>query len=201
MDTPTNRKRSGDNGDSITEREGKKNKKPATKDNSTTVTKTTLAPNANCTNTTLTCHTIPFLWKTPNHLFPTLSSLSLTSLIPQTVLQVSFWDKTPSTHRNHKNTAKRQVGLEGRPTTTQRNLFLHWHSGSTEHRSSNKKSLTSLMSLKPVHNKKILNPYLFWGAPMVTTFVRLVSNRTKELWQLIEGANLADIRLAKMERP
>ena len=47
------------------------------------------------------------------------------------------------------------------------------------------------MSLKTVNHKKISNPYLFRGAPMVTTFVRLISNRTKNLWQFIERASQA----------
>ena len=47
----------------------------------------------------------------------------------------------------------------------------------------------------------ISNLHLFRGAPMVTTFVRLAGNRTKELWQLIEGASQADMRLAEMEHP
>ena len=34
---------------------------------------------------------------------------------------------------------------------------------------------------------------------MVTTFVRPIGNRTKELWRFIEGASRADIRLAELE--
>ena len=34
---------------------------------------------------------------------------------------------------------------------------------------------------------------------MVTTFVRLAGNRTKELWRFIEEASRADMRLAEME--
>ena len=55
------------------------------------------------------------------------------------------------------------------------------------------------MSLKSVNNKIISNPYLFRGAPMVTTFVRLASNRTKEFWQFIVGAYRADMKLAEMD--
>ena len=63
-----------------------------------------------------------------------------------------------------------------------------------------KKTLTSLTTLKTIE-KKVTNPYLFRVAPMVTTFVRPISNRTKMLWHFIEEASWADIRLAKMEHP
>ena len=36
---------------------------------------------------------------------------------------------------------------------------------------------------------------------MVTIFVRLASNRTKELWKFIEEASRADMKLAEMEYP
>ena len=36
---------------------------------------------------------------------------------------------------------------------------------------------------------------------MVTAFVRLAGNRTKELWCFIEEASRTDIRLAEMEHP
>ena len=64
-----------------------------------------------------------------------------------------------------------------------------------------KKALKPLSTLKPIDNKEITNPYLFRDAPMVTTFVRSASNRTKELWCFIEEASRTDIRLAGMEHP
>ena len=36
---------------------------------------------------------------------------------------------------------------------------------------------------------------------MVTTFVRLAGNRTKELWRFIEEASWTDIWLVEMEHP
>ena len=42
---------------------------------------------------------------------------------------------------------------------------------------------------------------MFTSAPMVTTFVSPISNRTIELWRFIEEASRADIRLAEMEHP
>ena len=62
-----------------------------------------------------------------------------------------------------------------------------------------KKTLNHLTSLKTIDQKDITNPYLFKGAHMVTTFVRSVGNRTKELWRFIEEESRADIRLAEME--
>ena len=52
-----------------------------------------------------------------------------------------------------------------------------------------------------IDHKDITNPYLFRGAPMVTTFVRSAGNRTKELLRFIEEASRTDIRLVEMEHP
>ena len=54
-------------------------------------------------------------------------------------------------------------------------------------------------TLKTINHKDVTNPYLFRGAPMVTTFVRSAANRTKELWRFIEEASQTDIRLAELE--
>ena len=62
-----------------------------------------------------------------------------------------------------------------------------------------KKSLKPLLSLKKIDNHDITNPYIFKYAPMLTTFVRLAGNRTKELWLFIEEASQADIMLAGMK--
>ena len=63
------------------------------------------------------------------------------------------------------------------------------------------KSLKHLISLKTINNKDITNPYLFRGAPMVTTFVRSAGNRTTKLWRFLEEASQTDIRLAELEHP
>ena len=60
-----------------------------------------------------------------------------------------------------------------------------------------KKSLNPLI-LKTIDHKDVTNPYLFRGAPMVTTFVRSAGNRTKEFWRFIEEASRTDIRLAEI---
>ena len=62
-------------------------------------------------------------------------------------------------------------------------------------------SLKHLISLKTINDKDITNPYLFRGAPMVTTFVRSAGNRTRELWRFLEEASRTDIRLAELEHP
>ena len=59
-------------------------------------------------------------------------------------------------------------------------------------------ALKPLLNMKLIQHKDISNPYLFRGAPMVTTFVRSAGSRTKGVWRLIEKASLADIRLAEM---
>ena len=61
-----------------------------------------------------------------------------------------------------------------------------------------KNSLKPLRSFKKkkIDNKDITNPYMFKNAPMLTTFVRLAGNRTKELWNFIDEASRADVMLA-----
>ena len=61
-----------------------------------------------------------------------------------------------------------------------------------------KNLLKPLRDRKKADQKDIPNPYLFEGAAMVTTFVRSAGNRTKALWQFIEEASRADMRLAEM---
>ena len=50
-------------------------------------------------------------------------------------------------------------------------------------------------------SNNISNPYLFRGAPKVTTFVHLAGSRTKGVWSLIEKGSWVDIRLVEMEHP
>ena len=61
-----------------------------------------------------------------------------------------------------------------------------------------KQTLKPLSSLKTIDSKDITDPYLFKSAAMVTTFVRLAGNRTKELWHFLEGASRADVMLADL---
>ena len=64
-----------------------------------------------------------------------------------------------------------------------------------------RRALKLLIDFKRINNKNIYNPYLFRGAPMVTTFVRSTGSRTKGVWGLIEKVNRAGIRLAEMDHP
>ena len=62
-----------------------------------------------------------------------------------------------------------------------------------------KQTLKPLRSLKKIDEKDITNPYLFKDAPMLTTFVRSASNRTKELWHFIDEASRTDVMLADVK--
>ena len=64
-----------------------------------------------------------------------------------------------------------------------------------------KKILKPLSSIKTINGKNICNPYLFRGAPMVTTFVCMAGNRTRELWRFLLETSHANIRLAELEHP
>ena len=60
-------------------------------------------------------------------------------------------------------------------------------------------TLNQLISFTKISHEDITNPYLFKGAPMVTTFVLSASTRTRELWRFIEEASRTDIRLTELE--
>ena len=64
-----------------------------------------------------------------------------------------------------------------------------------------RRALKPLLEFKKIRDKKICNPNLFRGTPMVTTFVRSTGGRTKDVWQFLEKASRADIRLAELEHP
>ena len=66
-----------------------------------------------------------------------------------------------------------------------------------------RKKLKPLIDLEMIDNKLIRNPFNFRGAPMVTTFVRSVSCRTRGVWDFLNQANQTDagIRLAELEHP
>ena len=61
--------------------------------------------------------------------------------------------------------------------------------------------LKPLSSIKTINGKNICNPYWFRGAPIGTTFVRMASNRTRELWHFLQEASHADLRVAELEHP
>ena len=59
-----------------------------------------------------------------------------------------------------------------------------------------------MISLKAIDaHKNVTNPYLFRGAPMVTTFVCSAGSHTKGLLGFLEETSRADIRLVELEHP
>ena len=54
------------------------------------------------------------------------------------------------------------------------------------------------MNLDFIGKKKVANPYLFRGTPMVTTFLRSAGIRTKAVWKFLEKAELEPPTLKKM---
>ena len=102
---------------------------------------------------------------------------------------------TPSTSKTHSR-AKSVAGRDQQPLKAFYFCSETLDSSIIDHQI--KKTLTPLSSLKTVNDKEITNPYLFRGAPMVTTFIRKMSNRTRELRRFIEEACRADIRLAEL---
>ena len=63
------------------------------------------------------------------------------------------------------------------------------------------RALKLLINLDSIGKRKVANPYLFRGAPMVTTFVYSTGIRMKAVWNVLEKASQADIRLAELEHP
>ena len=53
--------------------------------------------------------------------------------------------------------------------------------------------------MKHIQHKKISNLYLFYSAPIVTTFVHSAGTHMKGVWHLTEKASWADIWLAEIE--
>ena len=107
-------------------------------------------------------------------------------------------DSTPPTKSPTKHRA-RSASNEVRRAL---NSYLSGYHGTTKHWSHPKNTLKPLRSLTKIdNNKDITNPYLFRGAPMVTTFVCSPGNRTNVLWQFIEEASRTDIWLAELEHP
>ena len=116
------------------------------------------------------------------------------------ILLVSFRNPKPPIIIHTINSPKSQVGRKWGPTRTNWNDHLHWRHRNINHRSPTKKTLKPLTSLKTIDvHKNVTNPYLFSGAPMVTTSVRSAGSRTKRLCCFIEEASRADIRLAKLK--
>ena len=66
-----------------------------------------------------------------------------------------------------------------------------------------RRSLKPLMGLEKIQKKKVSNPLNFRSAPIVTTFVRSVGDRTQSVWNFLEAACHTDagVRLAELEHP
>ena len=64
-----------------------------------------------------------------------------------------------------------------------------------------RKILKPLLDMEKVNKKRICNPVNIRSAPMVTTFVRLVSKRTKGVWKFLDTICQAavGVRLAELE--
>ena len=63
-----------------------------------------------------------------------------------------------------------------------------------------KKTLKPLLDFEKIGKKRISNPYNFRSAPMVTTIVHSVGNRTQGVWKFLEEASQleGDVRLAEL---
>ena len=59
------------------------------------------------------------------------------------------------------------------------------------------RALKPLSDFKTIDGKRIFNPYLFRGAPMVTTFIRSAGSRTKGVLRFLEKASRLYIRVAE----
>ena len=57
------------------------------------------------------------------------------------------------------------------------------------------RALKPLLNFKQIKNKDISNPYLFRGAPMVTTFVHSAGSRSKVVCRVVEKASRVNITL------
>ena len=64
-----------------------------------------------------------------------------------------------------------------------------------------RKALKQVLDLERVQKKKTCNPVNFRGAPMVTTFIRSVGDRTRDVWKFLETVCQTDtgVRLAKLQ--
>ena len=191
MDTSTNLKRRRDSGDSTTEGEGEKKqlKKTAQKVQQQRPAQI-IPPPQQAKNTPVDSTKLP-LSPTP----PTLSPVSTPKILSRSHSATRNPTPSPST----SGTGRRSKSAS-REVQQALNSFYFCQdileSPSLDRQI--KSLLKPLRDFKKIDQKEITNPYLFEGAAMVTTFVRSAGGRTKELWQFIEEASRADMRLAEM---
>ena len=191
MDTSSNLKRRRDSGDSTTEGEGEKKqlKKTAQKVQQQRPAQI-IPPPQQAKNTPVDSTKLP-LSPTP----PTLSPVSTPKILSRSHSATRNPTPSPST----SDTGRRSKSAS-REVQQALNSFYFCQdileSPSLDRQI--KSLLKPLRDFKKIDQKEITNPYLFEGAAMVTTFVRSAGGRTKELWQFIEEASRADMRLAEM---
>ena len=190
MDTSTNLKRRRDSGDSTTEGEGKKKQFKKTTPKKQQRPAQIILPPQQAKNTPTDPTKLP-LSPTP----PTLLPVSTPKLLSRSHSATRDPKPSPST----SGTVRRSKSAS-REVQQALNSFYFCQdileSPSLDRQI--KSLLKPLRDLKKINQKDITNPYLFEGAAMVTTFVCSAGNRTKELWQFIEEASRADMRLAEM---
>ena len=128
---------------------------------------------------------------------PSLSPITTPKIFTrsQSVTRLSPEPQTASTSSTSQKTRARSASTEARHAMTAF-LFCEDILENPNHDHILKNSLKPLRSLKKIDNKHITNPYIFKDAPMLTIFVRLAGNRTKELWNFIDEASRADVMLA-----
>ena len=62
-----------------------------------------------------------------------------------------------------------------------------------------RKALKRLYNFKEIKVERVSNPYLFRGAPMLTTFVRSAGTCNQGVWRFLEKASQADMILVELE--
>ena len=119
----------------------------------------------------------------------------------QAVLPIPIRKSTPTVNISMFYT--KQVSHKRRPTRTHRNhsVYKKIESPISDHQL--KTTLKPLSTLKMIDNhKNVSNPYLFRGAPIVTTIVRSISSRTNSLKKPVERrAELNTPRIAELNTP
>ena len=116
-----------------------------------------------------------------------------------------FSDPDPkiNSNRQHQHVLHQTSQPQRRPTRTHRNhsVYKKIESPISDHQL--KTTLKPLSTLKMIDNhKNVSNPYLFRGAPIVTTIVRSISSRTNSLKKPVERrAELNTPRIAELNTP
>ena len=113
---------------------------------------------------------------------PSLLPLSTPRLLHRSYSETHNDKPTPSTSKTHSR-AKSVAGRDQQAVKAFYFCSENLDSSIIDHQI--KKTLIPLTSLKNIKGEEITNPYLFRGAPMVTTFVSQISNRARGLWRFV----------------